>query len=61
MSTGQLDIDTVAALAPGEATREQRVAASRFVLRHARSLADLRALCNAIGLNNPPREEAPRV
>lgn len=39
-------------------TAEERVKASRFVLRKARSRADLRDLLNTIGLNNPPRQEA---
>lgn len=38
-------------------TRQQRVLASRRVLKAARSHADLRHLLNAIGLNNPPRLE----
>ncbi|MHB9862146.1 hypothetical protein [Streptomyces sp. YIM S03343] len=32
-------------------TRAQRAAASRLVLRHARNLADLRLLLDALGLN----------
>lgn len=35
-----------------ESTREQRVKASRVVLRKARSLEDLRLLLDALGLNN---------
>ncbi|MFE2967508.1 hypothetical protein ACFXKC_28320 [Streptomyces sp. NPDC059340] len=41
-----------------ENPRRERVLASRRVLRAARSLADLRALLNMTGLNNPPRKEA---
>lgn len=38
-----------------ESTREQRVAASRVVLRKARDADDLRLLLDALGLNDPPR------
>lgn len=51
--------DTQVQISLSENSRKERVLASRFVLKHARSLADLRELLNAIGLNNPPREEAP--
>jgi hypothetical protein len=39
-----------------ENTREERVAASRVVLRAARNREDLRLLLDALGLNNKPRE-----
>ncbi|MFF9714789.1 hypothetical protein ACF1DW_04225 [Streptomyces sp. NPDC014603] len=38
-----------------DTTREQRVAASRVVLRKARNPKDLRLLLDALGLNDPPR------
>ncbi|MFB7597214.1 hypothetical protein [Streptomyces sp. NPDC056160] len=38
-----------------EVTREQRVLASRAVLRHALSREDLHDLCEALGLNAPSR------
>lgn len=37
-----------------ESTPEQRVAASRLVLRKAQSLDDLRLLLDALGLNGKP-------
>lgn len=40
-----------------DTTREQRVAASRFVLRKARDKDDLRLLLDALGLNNDPAKE----
>lgn len=39
-------------------TREERVKASRFVLRNARSREDLHELLDALGLNTTTREEA---
>ncbi|MFE2712307.1 hypothetical protein ACFXKI_10020 [Streptomyces mirabilis] len=40
-----------ARLGLAENPRQERVLASRFVLRYARSLADLRQLLDALGLN----------
>jgi hypothetical protein len=39
-----------------ESTREQRVAASRLVLRKARNRDDLRLLLDALGLNDQTTE-----
>jgi hypothetical protein len=47
-------------LASSQNSREERVLASRFVLRRARSREDLHELLDALGLNTPSREEAPR-
>ncbi|MFJ8049274.1 hypothetical protein [Streptomyces luteogriseus] len=38
-----------------ENTREERIAASRLVLRKARGREDLRQLLDALGLNESPR------
>lgn len=40
-----------------DTTREQRVAASRVVLRKARNPKDLRLLLDALGLNQQPHKE----
>jgi hypothetical protein len=55
-----IDHDThEARLGSSQNSREERVAASRFVLRKARSREDLHELLDALGLNTPmPREEA---
>lgn len=39
-------------------TREERVKASRVVLRHAKSRADLRLLLDALGLNHQTSKES---
>lgn len=53
------DIATVPqTTASSQNDREERVLASRRVLRAARSHADLRHLLNMIGLNEPARTEA---
>lgn len=41
-----------------ENTPQERVAASRVVLAHARSREDLHELLDELGLNTTPREEA---
>jgi hypothetical protein len=43
-----------------ENTTEERVKASRFVLRHARNRADLRELLDALGLNTTTSKGAPQ-
>jgi hypothetical protein len=41
-----------------ETTRKQRVKASRVVLRYARDRDDLRLLLDALGLNQPTKDNA---
>jgi len=43
-----------------ENTRAERVAASRVVLRHAKSREDLRLLLDALGLNHHPAQPTPK-
>lgn len=46
--------DTLRMITTGrQATPQERVAASRLILRHARNRDDLRLLLEALGLNRP--------
>lgn len=52
---GHVAPDRAAQIVNGQNTRAERVAASRFVLRHARSREDLRDLLDELGLDNTTR------
>jgi hypothetical protein len=53
---GAETIDKAAGVSPTENTAEERRAAARLVLRHARSREDLRELLDALGLDNPSQK-----